>query len=1679
MPTGTTASDSGPVPIATALASPSPIPVTEWSCPCLNVRLSLASDQQQEGPQGDEPGRAWLATLASDNAITVQYPSLTSRENITLEGDDTIRTSGNFSNNVVCAKCLNCNTVVYAASKPAPLGPNRAVGFATATTSAESGRDSVPRHAKSPVRDPSANAPRLSERSISRSVEPLVRPLDRKVWILPDTLNPQQASAVSTSEAFSPAFNILVHRRTDPPSLDRNASDEPYSPTTEASRRDATPTRSTAAGTRQTSFSALPATGMTYALPPVPQHLITTPPQSPSIGSGAGGAPKTPLSSATTPVSVSVPASSGLLGTSGLFHPLATQLDLVAVEKLKDLRSKAEAEVFELVRQKRREMEMLEKRIKQEADVLLEVTRAPKTARKGLDSGITASMIGRALRNQQQPQSPTTGQRARGATIATSTATAQATGLGAALRNADRDSRLRSGTNASASAAGRRDSLHDLDSDLPPSAFERRPTYAAPVLNTSESGTVITSHVGSGTAGGAGTTSSTSMATSLGGLSASFAMRGRDLPPQLQDWSEKRRLRERYPQGDHSALPSAANSNVTSAANSNVDSGDETLLQRGLRLSHSQHHQQRTRESSVNTEDDAEMEQRGRARRPSNPRPSAASATPTEPASGRESEQGYVPPSVLQVREEATARGRSGRPISGAFNPPAALSASLLTKKPAIVSVDDGRNDDEDTPSVGGKLVSPQSVAEPSAQVTLRPRDPPPANTEPLKPATRASVTGIEATAGASGKNATSTPNGSVSAAASRGQPSRKASEKKVAFAEAEDRVDHEVVSDEYEEGDDEEGGDNSHSRPAPVVRSRAAPANLVDESADAVFEIDEEANVDDDDGDGDNAEIDRDADDLTGDDQHRIEMSQSEMRTGESGRLRGQGDDALPGIDDDDRAGGKTSGRVGRSGRSPLGGHGAHSGSLSDDFRSGCSDDDEDKVPPGFGAASFSALAASQSAMNDFASTYASARADDSGFDPASLRMDGRVVVPPPSADRDLGAETESFVVGSLRNSNRRLSVQLPSGIASAGSRDVAHADPAETGDQGRTGPPLVAGSSSGKHQRSSSRTRIANMSKEDADTEMRLAGLLAPNAPSHRSLWSPKDAKARRASKSKYRLNEEDDQKWDAWKRKTASAGDQGSSASPGSSGFSDVVTTQDGRSNPMAVAPPTQYIAAGSGIGPRPMRESTMIDPDYAGSMAALSSFDRNIAARNASSRAGLDIGKRTWGYGSFKDDTSGFETEPKTSLPYKEKMMVPSLRKALRRSMFETEQSRVKLETIPDAEDASTSAGAASQLDTRAPAAVSGASEATAIPTGNDPARKTAQSADRSTKGALPGSVITKGFAMPGAGAAPTATASGSAQSASVDPAKTTAGFAVLGSKSQSTVPASAAPPAISGVPPMLKDTAVSTSLPGSGTATPTSIGRRSPRPPYVPPPPPSSTKTILQPDPSQAPKALELFQVPADKSFRLYEEGEGEETDEGWLKVLQFLHRAERLKTNKRTGWLHHRVPDPESIADHMYRMALLTILCPAEGDVNLGKCMQLAVVHDLAEAEVGDLTPLDGVDKKEKMRREKEAIEYFVHDLLGSSPAGLRIEELWEEYEARETKESKLVKDLDRFELCLQAVEYEREHGINDLHGFFLGSLTHITHPRIRKWAQLLAKERQQLWNERGYDFEQRLPSDE
>ena len=58
---------------------------------------------------------------------------------------------------------------------------------------------------------------------------------------------------------------------------------------------------------------------------------------------------------------------------------------------------------------------------------------------------------------------------------------------------------------------------------------------------------------------------------------------------------------------------------------------------------------------------------------------------------------------------------------------------------------------------------------------------------------------------------------------------------------------------------------------------------------------------------------------------------------------------------------------------------------------------------------------------------------------------------------------------------------------------------------------------------------------------------------------------------------------------------------------------------------------------------------------------------------------------------------------------------------------------------------------------------------------------------------------------------------------------------------------------------------------------------------------------------------------------------------------------------------------PESVADHMYRMSMLAFAL-RDPAVNRDRLIKICLVHDLAEALVGDITPHDQKVTKEQKR---------------------------------------------------------------------------------------------------------------
>ena len=163
--------------------------------------------------------------------------------------------------------------------------------------------------------------------------------------------------------------------------------------------------------------------------------------------------------------------------------------------------------------------------------------------------------------------------------------------------------------------------------------------------------------------------------------------------------------------------------------------------------------------------------------------------------------------------------------------------------------------------------------------------------------------------------------------------------------------------------------------------------------------------------------------------------------------------------------------------------------------------------------------------------------------------------------------------------------------------------------------------------------------------------------------------------------------------------------------------------------------------------------------------------------------------------------------------------------------------------------------------------------------------------------------------------------------------------------------------------------------------------------------------------------------------------------------LNFFSVIGKLKTLKRTGWVDNEIPLPESVADHMYRMSMLSFLITDE-QLNRDELIKICLMHDVAEAKVGDITPYDGVSKEEKRRLEEAAIREILGD-IGQAAIGDEMLRLWMAYEEGNSPTALVAKQLYKFEMIVQADEYEAAHPGKRLDSFFASTAGYFTHPEI------------------------------
>ncbi len=172
-------------------------------------------------------------------------------------------------------------------------------------------------------------------------------------------------------------------------------------------------------------------------------------------------------------------------------------------------------------------------------------------------------------------------------------------------------------------------------------------------------------------------------------------------------------------------------------------------------------------------------------------------------------------------------------------------------------------------------------------------------------------------------------------------------------------------------------------------------------------------------------------------------------------------------------------------------------------------------------------------------------------------------------------------------------------------------------------------------------------------------------------------------------------------------------------------------------------------------------------------------------------------------------------------------------------------------------------------------------------------------------------------------------------------------------------------------------------------------------------------------------------------------------------ILQFLLKCGRLKSEARRGWIRKvGITKPESVADHSYRTALMAMLFAELKGLDVCRALKMAILHDLPEAIIGDATP-----EETSPRERRKQKHWAMMNLISKLPVSVRIEygSLWNELMKNQSDEARLVSQVDKLEMAIQASEYVQQ-GYNEslLKEFFETAHRAVKVDLLRKLLSLL-----------------------
>jgi len=155
-----------------------------------------------------------------------------------------------------------------------------------------------------------------------------------------------------------------------------------------------------------------------------------------------------------------------------------------------------------------------------------------------------------------------------------------------------------------------------------------------------------------------------------------------------------------------------------------------------------------------------------------------------------------------------------------------------------------------------------------------------------------------------------------------------------------------------------------------------------------------------------------------------------------------------------------------------------------------------------------------------------------------------------------------------------------------------------------------------------------------------------------------------------------------------------------------------------------------------------------------------------------------------------------------------------------------------------------------------------------------------------------------------------------------------------------------------------------------------------------------------------------------------------QTSSSNIPLVSALVELQRLKRLDRTGWSLRGLPaGTESVAAHSFGVSVTAMLLADELaskglDIDVEQVLRMAILHDWAEARVGDMPRTAATYFGVEARKAAESAA--LADIVKSLKSRAQYQSVHESYEERKTLEARLVKAADVIDLLVQVLAFER-----------------------------------------------------